>query len=264
MKNSFWALFTVLLFSFFILYTLAQSYLSISVSENLPVKKESALNSGNLAIFQLDTLRLSAITRDNPKYFKEISEMKWVINQQTLQFGYPPVQVIPNKNKLDTILFQKDANAKWDTLICNISKAQIYNFQYNECCGAFNVIDATNNRFIKGSLSLKLTRKAKHKQYIGTLGEAGMSIQNTIPDTLKPACRSAMSPNIYWVSLKEIVECKNTQKCDISMCFYNGKEEVYDFEYSTKKEITEFLYLPLSNEPLSISYNPFNQELIIL
>lgn len=93
---------------------------------------------------------------------------------------------------------------------------------------------------------------------MGTLGETGLLVKSTSKDTLSIGCRSAMSPNIYEITFREIEICKDTADCDESIClFEKGKEELnYNFVYKTVSKKMDCLFLPLSNRPIKITYDP--------
>ena len=211
---------------------------------------------GQSATFSADTMRFFRDKFNRRDIYDKIMEAEWKIAGQTLRYGSAPI-VVKTDNRIDTILFRQYKNSKWDTLICNITEAKNYKFQYNECCGAFNVSDETN-KFIIGSVNFRLKGKAKNKYYLGTLGETGIRVTSKLTDTLKPGCRSAMSPNVYWLTLGEIEPCKDSLDCYEGTCLYEeGKAELnYEYGYKTISGKLKCLYLPLSIKPIKVIYDP--------
>lgn len=211
---------------------------------------------GQSATFSADTMRFFRDKFNRRDIYDKIMESEWKIDGRTLRYGSAPI-VVKTDNRIDTILFRQFKTSKWDTLICNISEAKNYKFQYNECCGAFNVSDETN-KFIIGSVNFKLKGKTKNRYYLGTLGETGIRVTSQHNDTLKPGCRSAMSPNVYWLTFGEIEPCKDSLHCYEVTCLYEkGKDELnYEYGYKTMSCKLKILYLPLSIKPITVIYDP--------
>lgn len=211
---------------------------------------------GQSATFSADTIRFFKDKFNRKDIYDKIMEAEWKIAGQTLRYGSLPI-VVKTDNRIDTILFRQFKTTKWDTLICNISEAKNYKFQYNECCGAFNVSDETD-KFIIGSVNFKLKGKTKNRYYLGTLGETGIRVTSKLLDTLKPGCRSAMSPNVYWLTFGEIEPCKDSHNCNEGTCLYEeGKSELnYEYGYKTISYKLKCLYLPLSIKPIKVIYDP--------
>ncbi len=201
---------------------------------------------GQTAKFYADTTRNWMGMRNNPSRYERVMEMEWKMNGQTLRWGSKPIEVTPDPNKVDTLFFRVNSNAKWDTMICIIKKPEYYKFIYNECCGAFNIEKEGENRFLYGTVTYKITDKADKKTYLGTLGEAGLVVNSTTTDTLRPGCRSAMSPNVYPISFSEIEICKDTANCREGTCMYDKKinDYNYDFGYKTVSKKLNVLFLP--------------------
>lgn len=218
---------------------------------------------GQTAIFYADTTDLRMYTGRNDDHFKRVMEMEWRINGQILRFGSKPIKIKPDPNKIDTLFYKQNKNAKWDTIICNIKEPLKYKFIYNTCCDGFNIA-GTDNKFFQGKINFRLTGQT-NKTFLGTLGEVGMLITTKTTDTLLPGCRSAMSPNIYWVNFKEIRECGDLSVCKEDICLSEeGKEELnYEFKYSTISQKIKILFMPLSNDPLQIIYNTKTDKITI-
>lgn len=183
-------------------------------------------------------------------------EAEWRINGQTLHYGSKPI-TIKTDNILDTILYRQRNNSKVDTIVCNINKSGHFKFYYNECCGGFNIADETG-KFIIGSIIFSIKEQDNRKTYLGTLGETGILVNSATNDTLKTGCRSAMSPNVYQITFSQIEICKDSINCKEGTClFEKGKEELnYEFGYKTISKKIDCLFLPLSNQPIKVIYDP--------
>ena len=211
---------------------------------------------GKTASFSADTTRFYREKNNRKDIYDKIMEAEWKINGQTLHYGSQPV-VVEIDNLLDTIMYRQRNNSKWDTIVCNINKSGNFKFIYNECCGAFNVANSSG-KFIVGSVIFQLQGKDNKKKYLGTLGETGILVKLTTQDTLKTGCRSAMSPNVYQITFSQIEICTDTFNCKEGTClFEKGKEELnYEFGYKTISKKIDCLFLPLSNQPIKVIYDP--------
>jgi len=200
---------------------------------------------GQVATFWADTIRI-----DDERVF----EAEWKINGQTLHYGSEPIAVKID-NIIDTIFFKQFKNSEWDILICNITQPLNYTLQYNMCCGGFDVYDKTNR--ISGSVIFIIKNSDEKKQYLGQLEGAGILVTQHNSDTLKPICWSPMQPNIYSLALSEIEVCKDTTNCNEETCLYEkGKEEPnYGFGFNTVSLKFNYLFLPLSNQPIKVIYD---------
>lgn len=213
----------------------------------------NTLAAQDYAEFRTDTARFK---KNNGLLPKMIAQQVWFINGQEMRYGSGVVKIKVNPNKLDTILYKGYRSKGMDTIICNISEAKKFKFFYNECCGAFNVQDESTKKFIQGKIKFKL-KSSDHKTYLGTLGEAGI-IVNSNTDTLNVNCRSAMSPNVYTISLRQIEPCKNNLNCNESTCLQEkGKDKPnWDFRYKTISKKLNILFMPLKSEPILVTYDP--------
>lgn len=207
------------------------------------------------AKFYADTTVMRSYT-GSQKEFDKAMEMQWLINGKPLSFGSDTVEIIPDKNVFDTIFYKRNAKAKWDTIICNIAKPNTYAIRYNACCGAFDIVNE-NKRV---SMKLRFSIKGKSSNmYLARLGETAKYIVGKDSKTITPLCRSAMKPNIFWVMLQQVEICTNEGNCEKNeeFCLQTETGEAdYDFSYTVKKTIAKFLYLPLDDKPLRISYKP--------
>lgn len=211
---------------------------------------------GQTATFSADTTLFYTDKDSRKDIYDKIMEAEWEINGQTLHYGSKPI-AIATDNRLDTILYKQKNNSKVDTIVCNINKAGNFKFYYSECCGGFNIADETGKSFI-GSIIFSIQGQNNEKKYLGTLGETGLLVESTSKDTLGIGCRSAMSPNIYEITFSEIEICNDTADCDESTCLFE-KDKValnYNFVYKTVSKKMDCLFLPLSNRPIKITYDP--------
>lgn len=189
-------------------------------------------------------------------------EAEWKINGKTLHYGSKPISV-KTDNIIDTIYFKQFMNSKWDTLICNITKPINYTFQYNMCCGGFDVYE--NDKRLSGSVIFLIQNPDMKKKYLGQVDGAGILIDKQKTDTLRPICWSPMHPNIYNLALRVIDICKDTTNCNEEICLYEKgmKEPNYGFGFKTVSVLFNCLFLPLSSEPIKIIYDTKTNEIKI-
>jgi hypothetical protein len=210
------------------------------------------------AEFSTDTTRFRTwYAKDNGQLPDRISPQVWYINGQKMFYGSGTIKVEVNPKKMDTILFQGYRRNSLDTIICNISEPKKYKFFYNPCCGRFNLQDESSKKFIAGKVLFRLKNPDK-KTYLRTLGETGKIVRHLESDTLKVDCRSAMSPNIYKITFKQIEICKDSIDCTEGTCLQvKGKDEPnWDFGFRTVSEKLNFIFMPLKSEPIEIIYDP--------
>ncbi len=214
------------------------------------------------AKFYADTVLLRSYV-GSQKEFDRAMEMRWLIKGQPLLFGSDTVEVIPDKTKLDTIFYKWNAKRDWDTIICNIAEPHTYNFTFNTCCGGFDVQRNKKRIPMKVEVAIK---GVSNKMYLARLGETGKVINGSGKQIITPLCRSAMKPNIFWVMLQQVKVCTDTGNCEKNEEFCiqkeNGERD-YSFSYTVQKTITKFLYMPLTDKPLRVSYKPERNKLKI-
>ncbi len=218
----------------------------------------NTLVAQDYAEFRTDTTRFKRwYAKDDGKLPEMITEQVWFINGQEMKYGSGAIKVKVNPNKLDTILYKGFRRKELDTIICNISEAKHYKFYHNECCGAFNIQDESTNKFIQGKIIYKL-KNSDNKTYLGTLGEAGVIVNSKNIDTLSASCRSAMSPNVYNISFRQIKLCKDNLNCNEVTCLQEKEKDdpIWDFGYKTVSKKLDILFMPLKSEPIIIVYDP--------
>lgn len=190
------------------------------------------------------------------EHYRHIMEMNWRINGEKLNW-YSDTVYIKTDNIPDTILFQQHKQAKIDTLICMISLPMNYEFNYNECCGGFNVRWDKHRHWGAVQFSVLNARK---KNYLGRIGETLLVVNQDSLNVLSPQCISAMAPNIHHVALSEFMYCKPGENCQNEspldcLVAYNDGPMVDSFNLQVTRQLYNFLYLPLSNDPLQIIYD---------
>lgn len=212
------------------------------------------------ATFSLDTTRISKFKK-NGKYRENISAMEWIIDGKHLKFGDPSIKVKITPNKLDTIYFKGYLKLTYDTIICDIEKPENYILYYNTCCGAFNIHNS-ENEFIPGSINFKIINDIPINEFLGILGEAGIKLGCS--DTLKPKCRSMLSPNIYPVQILQIDKCLDSLDCkETCLTLKNDNKPFFDYNYKELKKVISFLYMPLSISPLIIEIDTKSETIFI-
>jgi hypothetical protein len=208
------------------------------------------------ARFSADTNHLRKLLGSDQNVFKRALMLEWRINGQPLVYGSLPVEIRPDPETMDTILFRTGPENRWDTILCNIRRAGNYEFVYNTCCGGFDLREAGTNRFIQGSVLFTVVNRDAKQQYLGRLGEASLFVPEK-GDTLFPNCRSVMSPNVYEVSLTVVEPCADSTGCTFVSCEMNEKNEEVTREFWFRELSTKayFLYMPLDAEPLEMIYD---------
>lgn len=208
------------------------------------------LQSGKTAIFSADSTSLNSFSGRNTNHYNKVMEMEWRINGKTLRFDSAPIEVEIGTGEIDTLYYRDHLQAKWDTIIYALTEPKEYSFRYNECCGGFDVVSESGDD-LKASVSYRLTKKSGNRLFLGTLGEVGTRVTPK-PQTLKPECRSAMSPNVYWLTLEEVKRCSGKEDCNSLMC--SKDDQIPNgFEYSVVSTAVSVLYMPLNTKTLEIT-----------
>ena len=138
-------------------------YTSISTSQN--------------AVFEADKQSLTRYAK-NKKLYHKILQWEWIINGKHLKYGSGKVFIQTNSSKLDTILFLKNKQSTYDTIITNIAAANSYQFEFNSCCGNFNVKNKHSNKTtrVNSLVQFKISGLNKDYKYLGIIGVAGIPI----------------------------------------------------------------------------------------
>ncbi|MDB5258653.1 MAG: hypothetical protein JWM14_3348 [Chitinophagaceae bacterium] len=219
---------------------------------------------GQTAKFYMDSLDTRNLSGNRQKMDDHFIDMEWKIRGNSIHYQNKVVELTIAPDKIDTLFYRHHKQAKWDTIICLIREPGEYKFIYNECCGGFNIADK-NGKLIQASINFQLHSNVKHKQFLGTLGETGILVNYNSTDTLKPGCRSAMSPNIYPLTFQEIKIAKDMINAKEGTCLYEkGKEELnYEFGYKTISTKLNCLFMPLSKNPIWVMYDPIENKISI-
>jgi len=230
-----------------------------------PIKK---ISNNQKAEFTANLNELKKLFH-NKEVPKEVLEMEWLINRKKLTFSNEKIEIIPNPQTVDTILFKKNHKSDYDTILCNISKAEKYNFVYNTCCQYFNVKQVSKEKRNRKNavVTFSISKSNENKDYIGIMGEAGIIIRKEkVEYSLFHTCSSAMTSNVYHLTLNEVSECKgnDNENCRDLMCvFENNDIQIPKANTSFKitKKVFDFLYLDLNKNTLRIKYNFETTEL---
>lgn len=187
--------------------------------------------------------------------------MEWIIKGKKLRFGSAPIEVEPTKFGVDTVFFRLDPSEKWDTLICKIQAGSFSRFEYNACCDYFTVID-DSGKFIIGKVifELKGTRSGKEK-YLGSIDGSGVFMTQHA-DTISPFNRSPMLPNTYNVEVKEVKNCSGKDCQEAAIRKPNGSIDV-SYHFRIVESLKVFHYLPVSEEPIYVSYDLDSGKVVI-
>lgn len=197
---------------------------------------------GQYAVFTTDTMHLQGDEQGS----------EWIISGQRLSYGGQPVKVKVD-DVLDTIFYRQDRHRPYDTIICQINKAETFYFVYNECCGGFYIADS-NKQFFSPQLIFSMTKADNKHLYLGKLGDDGTLIQtgNSSSDTLKIRCHSPLLPNVFCLSFQKIAISQDTTLVLENACLEINHDINYDFTYKSLNNYCEFLYMPLSHACLRI------------
>lgn len=206
------------------------------------------------ATFHADTRYLDGPER-NSHVARVLAEMEWRIEGQRLRWGGRVT--VPVDPGIDTVFFRQRATSDWDTLLCDISRPDSFAFEYNACCGGFNVHRMGDRRYLQGSCTVRLLHPQAGRRYLAVFDEAGMELASGQNDTIFPVCRSAMAPNVYLVRLMEIGPFEAGDSCCGTMCQYRdgGMDAEYGMSYAVRERHAEFLWMPLSSETLRLTYD---------
>ncbi|MDA9773377.1 hypothetical protein N9B82_00355 [Saprospiraceae bacterium] len=187
---------------------------------------------------------------------KITNSVSWKIQGQAFKYGYDPINVEGSINNIDTIYYTSQYSARIDTIICNINKSENFQFRYNSCCSFFN-LSLSDSIYVKQNLKLELMNVELSKKYLVKYGEMGRIV---IPDTeilLTSYGRSAMSSQVFELSIYEIDSCMELNDCKEIAAFIDldGKYNYDGYKYKEVKMLTSLFYLPLNRETDVLVYN---------
>ncbi len=217
------------------------------------------------AEFTTDTTRIQSHMRE--RVAKEV----WYINGQEMHYDGKFVRVKTNPNKFDTIIYYRQNNKTYDTVLCNIQSANKYTLSYNECCGFFYI--KSESIRINKSVLFSLKNKDEKHIYLGSTGMTGILVNENNSETIFDLCRSAMASPLTFVSLYQVEECnseidESIEDCDIDICLWpeNGYESL-EFEeqeygnYIRKSRKMGFAWIGLNSDPLIVTYDPITNKI---
>jgi hypothetical protein len=219
------------------------------------------LSFGQSAKFFADTSMLMEYNGHKTSSDGYGMQMQWIIKGQKLHWGSPAVEVSPTLTGVDTIYFKHKENAEWDTLLCIIAEGSTIMFEYNACCDYFDAVDASGQKFEgKVSFELKGTKPGK-KKYLGSIDDSGI-FMTQFADTLSPLFRSPMLPNRYNVEVEIVKKCLGKKCREVAIRKKDGSID-YGYKFRTVENIVLFHYLPVSSDPIVVSYNLETREIKI-
>ena len=79
------------------------------------------------AEFTTDTSRINDHMRER------IAKELWYMNGQEMHYDGKTIQIKVNPDKFDTIVYYRQNNKTYDTVLCNIKESNKYTLSYNEC-----------------------------------------------------------------------------------------------------------------------------------
>ena len=97
----------------------------------------------------------------------------WYINGQEMHYDGKMIKIKPIPNKFDTIIYYRQNNKNYDTVICNITAANKYTLIYNECCGFFNMRSKTTKIT---SVLFQIKNNDEKNLYLGSIGMTGILV----------------------------------------------------------------------------------------
>jgi hypothetical protein len=206
----------------------------------------------NFATFHTDT-SIFIRYKNNPDLINDLKKTEWLIKGDTLRFGNDSV-IVKVDNEIDTIYFRTAQKHIWDTIICNINTVDQYTFVFNECCNLFNVQSKKLGRYLNTKLFFQNTDYNDKKTYLATTEFDGVFINNEKKE-LRHYCRSALFPNIYKIKIYEYEPClQDDEECNNIFCIFENEDDepTYEYEFSVKNILFNFLYMPLTETPVVI------------
>lgn len=220
-----------------------------------------AFANSQSATFYADTHRLMQYNQNNSSSEGYGMQMQWIIKGQPLRWGSPPIEVSPTESGVDTIFFKGQDQSKWDTLLCKIKGGSSITFVYSPCCDYFDVVDSNGDK-LEGRVSFMLLGATPGKKnYLGSIDASGVFMTNQ-PDTILPFYRSVMLPNTYNVEVNEIKDCFGKDCEETAIQKPDGSIDI-SYHYRIIDGILNFHYLPVSEEPVIVSYDLDSGKVVI-
>ncbi len=182
----------------------------------------------------------------------------WIANGDT--FDFTVNQFAYEKHSyLDTLYYRASKNAPIDTLLMQIEPKKSYCLSYNTCCNYFDVQAQPRSGRFQLRIQPKLLNIEKHVKYLIKIDEAGYIYSDTI--LMESGCRSVLFPNIYSITIMEIVQdTVNTVPC----CLFTSDSVAYEPQIRMTKEHIHFRFIPLKSEPYRLIYDIRNERIVKL
>ncbi len=215
------------------------------------------------AEFTTDTTRIhSNVQRE--RMAKEV----WYINGQKMTYDGKVVKVRVDPTKFDTILYYKQNQDEFDTVLCNVAAPHKYIIKFNECCSFFNI--RSESIRIKHSILFRLKNRDKENMYLGSIyasgGATGILVDENTTQAAYSVCHSAMASHRMSFGLSQIKVCEESDTgnldCENWICLLKEDGEInYDFYAISERVITGFVWLCLNEEPLKVIYDPITDTI---
>ena len=223
------------------------------------------INAQEFAEFTTDTSRINGHMRER------ISKELWYINGQEMHYDGKTIKIKVNPDKFDTIIYFRQNQKRYDTVLCNVATPNKYMIIYNECCGFFNIRSKTTR--INNSVLFRLENKDEKHKYLGIVGMTGILVDENNSEVIFDFCRSAMASPLTIVSLYQVEECNSEideyiEDCDIDICLWPEKgyeslefsEEEYG-NYIWKSRKMGIAWIGLNSDPLTVVHNPVTNKI---
>ena len=223
------------------------------------------LNAQEFAEFTTDTSRINGHMRER------ISKELWYINGQEMHYDGKTIKIKVNPDKFDTIIYFRQNQKIFDTVLCNVASPNKYTIIYNECCSFFNIRSKTTRT--NNSVIFRLKNKDEKNIYLGSTGMTGILANDTNTQAIFDFCASAMTSSRTIVSLYQVEPCdldldQDIEDCDIDICIWpeNGIEAIYVDEetYGNYKRIQQKMgiaWIGLNSDPLIVVYDPVTNKI---
>ncbi len=176
---------------------------------------------------------------------------EWKLKGKTFQFNEKPISIpLSTSLSFDTLYFRENDSTDWISFLCKVNKPITNIFTYNECCGGFYATEKKKG-IINGSMTIKLSDTLTAKTYLIELGDYSALLTASSPELKINGTRGAMDPNVYRFKITEIQLIANEHsESNLLVLYHDDLQEtiLYDF----KKLIIDSIFLPLSENPVSI------------
>jgi hypothetical protein len=223
------------------------------------------INAQEFAEFTTDTSRINGHMRER------ISKELWYINGQEMHYDGKTIKIKVNPDKFDTIIYFRQNQKTYDTVLCNVASPNKYTLIYNECCSFFNIKSKTTR--INHSILFKLKNNYKNDLYLGSIyssgGATGILVDEKTSQAAYSICHSAMSSHHMYISFSEIKMCEwedfdyENEDCNHSACLLteNGVMDDTEIQYKSLSTKMNLSWLCLNSDPLIVLYDPVTDKI---